>query len=263
MAGGFDFALVDAVHDLALVPVAYKAFDKIPELQHLGFEENRGFVQVFPVKGMADHVVLPVIVEVSAGVQADAFVANRFAKILQHGGVGPSLVRRVAGFVQSLAQGGADDPALGGSLGLCPLLEFHNHDLGLLRRVGPRKDKVNAFAGQGDLAFDRHPGVAGNMVIAQNPGHIVEGIPPGLDFAMGGTVFEFGLEILQNDGVDVPAVHIAGKAVFGGAVNNHRSVYLRAFPAAFSTGYLRAFWAILSKTICRTSRLQRSANNKA
>jgi len=263
LAGWSDPALVNAVHDLAFVPVAHKAFDKIPELQHLGFEKNRGFVQVFPVKGMADHIVHRVVVEVSARVEADAFIAHGFAEVVQHGGVGPSLVRRVAGFMQTLPKDGADNPALDGELGFGPLLEFHDDDLGVLGFVGPRKDKVNALAGLRDLAFDRNPGIPRDLVVVQDPGHVVQGIPPGLDFPMGGAVFEFGFEILKDDGIDVPPVHIVGKAVFGGTVNNHRSVYLRAFPAALSTGYLRAFWAILSKTICRTSRLQRSANNKA
>ena len=43
----------------------------------------------------------------------------------------------------------------------------------------------------------------------------------------------------QNGNFIHKPVHIARKAVFGGTVNDHRSVYLRAFPAALSTGYLK------------------------
>ncbi len=45
---------------------------------------------------------------------------------------------------------------------------------------------------------------------------------------------------MQNGNFIYKPLKIAVKAVLGGAVNDHRSVYLRAFPAALPTGYLRA-----------------------
>jgi len=134
----FDASLVNAVHDLTLIALVHVATDKFPELEHIPFEKNRGFVQVFLVKRVADDLVFFVIVEVSAGVEADAFFADGFAEILEQGRVGPGLVGGVAGFVQALPQGGDHNPAFVGFLGAGPLLEFHDHHLRLVILVGSR-----------------------------------------------------------------------------------------------------------------------------
>jgi hypothetical protein len=44
----------------------------------------------------------------------------------------------------------------------------------------------------------------------------------------------------QNGNFTCKPLKIAGNAVLGGAVNNHRSVYLWDIPVALSHGYLRA-----------------------
>src|SRR5207247_1497423 len=90
--------------------------------------------------------------------------------------------------------------------------------------------------------------------------HSAERVPPRVHFASGWLVSIVGKECFPKSLRNVVSYSVSNEIVGHASVEAHqRSVYLRLLPRALSTGYFRAFTAILLAAASRRSTLSLSA----
>ena len=59
-----------------------------------------------------------------------------------------------------------------------PLLQFDNDRSPLIVFPGAGDDKVDPLTSLGDVEFDRHTGVLGDVGVFQDSAHVGKGVPP-------------------------------------------------------------------------------------
>ena len=160
--GGADAAVVDFVHEDAVVPGLDKVLQKSAQVRHVLLQEDRCLLRVDGVALVEHGRPVGAVVQERARLEVDAFEFHRFVESVEVLCVRPGLVAGMRSGADAAAKKGLNQPVLGGHRHLTPLLEFDDDDVGLSVGVVARKDEVDALGAHRQLAFDAHAGVLGN-----------------------------------------------------------------------------------------------------
>jgi hypothetical protein len=222
---------------------------------------------VLGVSRVANRSLAVQVVKVGAWLQADALVPDGLVVVLDQLRIGPGLVGRVHGLHDGSAQPGLHHGISLGDGDLAPLFELDDHGNLALGVVPPGEDEIHTLARHRDDELDGHPGVGRDLGCPQHTGHELHGVAPGRDLAFRGAPAQPSLVLHSDTLVNAVVVNVRDELAAGGGVDDQDSpsslsenvVYLRAFPRACCTGYLRSFDSIFAAAAARRSISRRSA----
>ena len=160
--GGADAAVVDFVHEDAVVSGLDKVLQKPTQVRHVLLQEDRSLLCVHGVALVEHGRPVGAVVQERARLKVDALELDRFVESIEVFGVRPGLVAGMRSSADATSEEGLDQPVLGGHRHLAPLLELNDDDVGFPISVVARQNEVNALGAHRQLAFDAHAGVLGH-----------------------------------------------------------------------------------------------------
>ena len=203
------------------VAVAHMRLDELLQPLHVIAQIQRRTLEVFTIARVGNAGAIAAIMQVRAGLEANALFLDRLVEILQERGIAPRLVGRMRGLTLGSAQESLDDGILTRGRDFLPLLELDDHTGFALPFVEPSHDHVDALGGLGDAVFDGDSGITGNPFILEDVFHVLQRLLVRSAFIFAHTTHTPPLHCAQ-DAVRYPvAAHVIQEGGLVAAVNQH------------------------------------------